>query len=525
MNSVHSRSPRPIPNVFLAETPFSHRKRTPSRAHPPRSPAKSCPPASRVFHTPRHHTKDYKPQFVSFKSEQKAPLVSPLYDEQSQKSFFEQCFDVIEKLGEGSFGEVFKVRSKEDGQLYAVKRSRQRFRGDLDRKQKLAEVEKHENLPPHPNCVSFLRAWEERQHLYIQTELCKMSLSEYADLQGQVSETEVWRILVDLLQGLKHLHNNRLCHFDIKPANIFVGMDGQTFKLGDFGLCISLDQGFTNALEGDAKYMASELMRGEFGMAADIFSLGISILEIACNLELPSGGPNWQMLRKGELPLDFTRDLSPELTNLLMRMMNPVSSMRPTVDEILKDYSVRKAKLQSTCHWMLLRTAAAMVAVCRPFYTLILLLIHTLFRGDSAKATPPSIHTVHSKHNESFSDEDEEIRELLSHYSEDSMETPNNLSFIQRSPVKYPTPIYQGPPIPLTFDLADPSDTSLEGSSIASSPHRPHPHTSLLESSHASQDSSLSCTPSTKPSMDEAIHLKGLSIGPKNLMDAFEATD
>ena len=48
-------------------------------------------------------------------------------------------------------------------------------------------------------------------------------------------------------------------------------MDGQTFKLGDFGLCISLDQGFTNALEGDAKYMASELMRGEFGMAADIF--------------------------------------------------------------------------------------------------------------------------------------------------------------------------------------------------------------------------------------------------------------
>lgn len=128
MNSVHSHSPRPVPNVFLAETPFSQRKRTPFRApHPPRSPAKSCPPASRVFHTPRNHTKACKPQFVSFKSEKKArkctkdvyklytlvhglyvparhtlvrmhhvnlistvALVSPLYDEQSQKSYFEQ---------------------------------------------------------------------------------------------------------------------------------------------------------------------------------------------------------------------------------------------------------------------------------------------------------------------------------------------------------------------------------------------------------------------------------------------------
>ena len=77
-------------------------------------------------------------------------------------------------MGEGSFGEVFKVRSKEDGKLYAVKRSHQKFRGQLDRQQKLTEVEKHEHLPPHENCVRFHRAWEEKQRLYIQTELCEM---------------------------------------------------------------------------------------------------------------------------------------------------------------------------------------------------------------------------------------------------------------------------------------------------------------------------------------------------------------
>jgi hypothetical protein len=43
----------------------------------------------------------------------------------------------------------------------------------FDRLRKLEEVAKHESLPEHSNCVRFLKAWEEKQHLYIQTELCK----------------------------------------------------------------------------------------------------------------------------------------------------------------------------------------------------------------------------------------------------------------------------------------------------------------------------------------------------------------
>ena len=74
-----------------------------------------------------------------------------------------------------------------------------------------------------------------------------------------------------LPQGLKHLHDNRLCHFDIKPANIFIGRDGTTCKLGDFGLCVSLDERLNEAVEGDAVYMAPELMQGNFGKPADVF--------------------------------------------------------------------------------------------------------------------------------------------------------------------------------------------------------------------------------------------------------------
>ena len=68
--------------------------------------------------------------------------------------------------------------------------------------------------------------------------------------------------------------------------------------------CISI--GFREATEGDACYIADEILKGRFSSAADIFSLGISLLELACDLELPTGGESWHMLRRGCLPRRFT---------------------------------------------------------------------------------------------------------------------------------------------------------------------------------------------------------------------------
>jgi membrane-associated tyrosine- and threonine-specific cdc2-inhibitory kinase len=87
--------------------------------------------------------------------------------------------------------------------------------------------------------VKFYRAWEEKQRLYIQTELCKMSLSAYAEQHHNIPEPVIWKFLVDLLKALKHLHERQLVHMDIKPENIFISYDG-VCKLGDFGLMIDL---------------------------------------------------------------------------------------------------------------------------------------------------------------------------------------------------------------------------------------------------------------------------------------------
>lgn len=58
---------------------------------------------------------------------------SPIYNARETNSYFEQCYEVEDKLGRGSFGEVFKVRCKEDGRIYACKKTIFKFRGDSDR--------------------------------------------------------------------------------------------------------------------------------------------------------------------------------------------------------------------------------------------------------------------------------------------------------------------------------------------------------------------------------------------------------
>ncbi|GFO29422.1 membrane-associated tyrosine-and threonine-specific cdc2-inhibitory kinase [Plakobranchus ocellatus] len=111
-------------------------------------------------------------------------------------------------------------------------------------------------------------------------------------------------------EALKHLHDHNLVHMDIKPDNAFISFDG-ICKLGDFGLVIDLTKkrDVSDAIEGDPKYLAPELLEGQFGKHADIFSLGIFILELLTDLELPRGGEGWHMLRNGDLPDNFFKDL------------------------------------------------------------------------------------------------------------------------------------------------------------------------------------------------------------------------
>ncbi|XP_065361607.1 membrane-associated tyrosine- and threonine-specific cdc2-inhibitory kinase [Calliphora vicina] len=300
--------------------------------------------------------RDHTAHAISFRLDDEcAPdhLLSSNYDCSSNETYFEQCFTRLAKIGEGSFGEVFKVRSKEDGLLYAIKMSKQIFRSELYRQERLEEVRRYEQFSGHANCLRFYRAWEQDDRLFMQMELCRESLDCYLARKRAVPEEKIWSILLDLLLALKSLHDRNLIHLDIKLDNVLIG-DDDSCKLADFGLVIDVDRANRHqATEGDSRYVAPEIMQGNFSKAADIFSLGIAMLELSCYLELPSNGPLWQQLRNAVLPEDFIKTISLDLQNIIKDMMTPDPRERPTVDQLLSHKKL-VTMLQRRSHWELL---------------------------------------------------------------------------------------------------------------------------------------------------------------------------
>jgi mitosis inhibitor protein kinase SWE1 len=102
------------------------------------------------------------------------------------------------------------------------------------------------------------------------------------------------------LQGLKHVHDCGFIHLDLKPANILITFEG-VLKIGDFGMATSWPAQRGIEGEGDREYIGPEILRGEFDKPADIFALGLMMLEIAGNVMLPENGASWLRLRSGDM--------------------------------------------------------------------------------------------------------------------------------------------------------------------------------------------------------------------------------
>ncbi|KAJ3133104.1 Protein kinase, membrane associated tyrosine threonine 1 [Geranomyces variabilis] len=252
----------------------------------------------------------------------------------------EQNFRITERLGRGSFAEAFKVQSKVDGRCYAIKKTIHPFTGYKDGLNKMSEVDVLWHVGSHPYCVGLMAAWVQYGYMYLQMELCEAgSLDAYLEdncRDSSLEEYRIWHILAEIAQGLKHIQDLGLVHLDLKPANIFITRTG-ALKIGDFGLAARAPVSNHDDREGDRTYIAPEIMKAPtFGKPADVFSLGLIILEITANVILPENGPYWHKLREGDLgEIDFGQEISPALVDLVKSMLDPDPDMRPTVDGIL----------------------------------------------------------------------------------------------------------------------------------------------------------------------------------------------
>lgn len=351
MDQEHPSRPKPI--FFDDVKVFSTKKeraKSERSFKPPPSPHMTRIKSALLSGRVKSRLPSEKPAVVSFRdnsADSSVFLSNSFYDHSNRHTFLDQCFENKRLLGSGCFGNVFSVRSKLDGRMYAVKQSRQPFKSDSDRRRRLEEVRRQERLPPHRHCVRFYTAWEECDHLYMLTELCDRTLSEQCQT-SPLPEITVWSYMIDLLLALNHLHSNRLMHLDVKPDNVFISRQGFC-KLGDFGLVADIQNESSvgtwaaDLVEGDPRYLAPELMAGHFSPAADIFSLGVSLLEVSSDLDVPSGDSGWHQLRAGSrLPAALTAQLSGQLRDVLQLMMEPRPQLRPSAAQLLELPAVRK---------------------------------------------------------------------------------------------------------------------------------------------------------------------------------------
>ncbi|KAJ1569792.1 Protein kinase, membrane associated tyrosine threonine 1 [Nowakowskiella sp. JEL0078] len=263
--------------------------------------------------------------------------------------YFEFNFRIVTKIGEGSFGFVFKVINKLDGKLYAIKRARKAYTGYKDRMKKLQEVRLMWKIGIFPQCVRLISAWEQSGFMFMQMELCEGgSLQAYFDkTEEQMDNWNYWKILMEIAKGIEHIHSSNILHLDLKPANILIG-DNWNLKISDFGVATYCDLAYSADLEGDRTYIAPEILRSEYGKPADIFSLGLMILEISQNVVLPENGIDWQRLRVCDLSdFEFEGPVLEPLGELIKSMLQPEPKARPSASEILRHPCIRSLEISS----------------------------------------------------------------------------------------------------------------------------------------------------------------------------------
>lgn len=190
-------------------------------------------------------------------------------------------FEILNKLGEGSFGCVYKAIHKLTNQTVALKQL------SIDLKH-LEETIEEVAILQQCNCstiVAYYGSYIIENELWIVMEYCEGGSVSAAlkILERNLNEREICAILKDVLNAMDYLHKEKIIHRDIKAANILLKRtDNGCAKLGDLGVCCQLRNGKTKSLVGSPYWMAPEVIAGnDYDCSSDIWSLGITILEMA----------------------------------------------------------------------------------------------------------------------------------------------------------------------------------------------------------------------------------------------------
>ena len=259
-------------------------------------------------------------------------------------------FQIISKLGEGAYSTVFKVKRIIDNKIYALKKVKLLNLSEKEKENSLNEVRILASVKSN-FVVSYKEAFFDEKD----NTLCIiMEFADRGDLYQKIvqhkksailfEESDIWRIFIQLVKGLKSLHDLKILHRDMKSANVFLFSNGSA-KLGDLNVSKVAKRGLGYTQTGTPYYASPEVWKDKpYDNKSDVWSLGCVLYEMI-TLRPPFRAQNMEGLYnkvcKGQfsrIPDKFSDDLFKVVQFLLQ--VNPIS--RPSCEQILNYPIVQK---------------------------------------------------------------------------------------------------------------------------------------------------------------------------------------
>jgi len=196
----------------------------------------------------------------------------------------------------------------------------------------------------HPNLLDYISSWskEDKNKIVIITELLQGgNLKEYRKYQKKLKVKLVKKWIKQLLTALDYLHSNNFIHHDIKSQNILVDRITGNLKLGDLICAEKLgEQGYFTKYIGTEEFMAPEVKEGKYTFKADVYSLGLTIIQFI-TMEKPYKEFNrkdslYFAKKRGEFPLSFKEIKNEEIKNFISLLLKEEKD-RPSCKELLEN--------------------------------------------------------------------------------------------------------------------------------------------------------------------------------------------
>ncbi|XP_044063678.1 serine/threonine-protein kinase Nek10 isoform X2 [Siniperca chuatsi] len=258
-------------------------------------------------------------------------------------------YSILDHLGTGAFGSVFKVRKQSGQNLLALKEvnlhnpafGKDKKSRDSNVEKIISELTIVKEQMTHPNIVKYYKTFLEGDKLYIVMELIEgVPLAEHfnslKEKQQQFTEDRIWNIFIQMCLALRYLHKEkRIVHRDLTPNNIMLG-EKDKVTITDFGLAKQKQENSKlTSVVGTILYSCPEVVKNEpYGEKADVWALGCILYQMA-TLKPPFNSSNMLSLASKIVEAVYEPieegAFSERVTDMIRWCLSPDADQRPDI--------------------------------------------------------------------------------------------------------------------------------------------------------------------------------------------------